>query len=316
MTERWREVAGWHPVGFGTTIARMSTTKARSSKTVSPTATLLLACPDSQGLVARIAGFVFEYGGNILHADHHHDRPAGLFLSRIEWELTGFRVPRERIASAFTPLAEDIGATFEVHYSDTVTPMAIFATRQDHCLLDLLWRVRSRELRADVRVVVSNHDRLRSQVEMLGVEYVHIPVTSDTKAEAEAQQLAVLKKHDVGLVVLAKYMQVLSSSFLSGFDRVINIHHSFLPAFAGPRPYHRAHERGVKIIGATAHYVTADLDEGPIIEQNVTRVSHRDTTADLIRKGRDLERTVLGTAVRHHLENRVLVYGNRTAVFA
>ena len=273
-------------------------------------------CPDAHGLVARLSCFIYEHSGNIVHADHHTDAEAGLFLTRLEWQLDGFALERDAIADAFAPLARSIGARWELCFSNAPRRMAIFVTRQEHCLLDLLWRARAGELSAEVALIVSNHDALRPIAEQAGVAFHHTPVTAATKAEAEATQLELLERHGVDLVVLAKYMQVLSPGFLERFGRVINIHHSFLPAFAGPRPYHRAHARGVKIIGATAHYVTSDLDEGPIIEQSVTRVSHRDAVADLIRKGRDLERTVLATAVRHHLENRVLVYGNRTVVFA
>jgi len=281
-----------------------------------PTATLLVSCPDQRGLVAKIANFIYSNGGNILHADHHTDLEAGVFLTRIEWQLEDFNLPREVISPAFQAIATPLGARWQLHFSDTVPRLAIWVTRQDHCLLDLLWRQRAGELKAEVPLIISNHTDLRPVAEQFGIDYHHIPITKETKAEQEARELALLQEYNIDLVVLAKYMQVLSSDFVAQFSQVINIHHSFLPAFAGANPYHRAHERGVKIIGATAHYVTADLDEGPIIEQDVARVSHRDAVSDLIRKGKDLERVVLARAVRLHLQNRVLVYGNRTVVFA
>ncbi|MGF1534893.1 MAG: formyltetrahydrofolate deformylase [Elainellaceae cyanobacterium] len=282
---------------------------------MSPTAVLLFSCPDQQGLVAKIANFIYANGGNIIHAAQHTDMTAGLFLTRMEWELAGFNLPRPIIAPAFEAIAQPLKARWQICFSDAVPRMAIWVTKQDHCLLDLLWRQQAKEFSAEVPLVISNHERLRSVAEQFGIDYHYVPVTPETKAEAEAAQLALLEQYQIDLVVLAKYMQVLSPSLLAQFPRVINIHHSFLPAFAGANPYQRAHERGVKIIGATAHYATVDLDEGPIIEQDVVGVSHRDEVADLIRKGKDLERVVLARAVRAHLQNRVLVYGNRTAVF-
>lgn len=278
-------------------------------------AILLLSCTDQKGLVARLSHFVFSNGGNILDADQHTDFTSGLFLTRLEWDLEGFSVPREQLDAVVGVLATDLGARWELHVSDVERRVAIFVTKQDHCLVDLLWRVRSGELNATVPLVISNHEDLRAVTEQVGVEYRCIRVDPENKRAQEQEQLALLAEHHIDLVILAKYMQVVTADFLAAAPAVINIHHSFLPAFAGARPYHRAHERGVKIIGATAHYATADLDEGPIIEQQVARVSHRDTVSDLVRKGRDLERTVLATAVRHHLESRVLIYRNRTVVF-
>ena len=278
-------------------------------------AVLLISCPDQPGLVARLSQFVFSNGGNIFDSDQHTDFTSGLFLTRLEWDLEGFSISREELPAIVEALAKDLGARVHLSFSDEPRRVAIFVTKQDHCLVDLLWRVRSGELNATVPVVVGNHEDLRPVAELLGVEYRHIPMDKERKKAGEDAQLAVLREHGVELVILAKYMQVVSADFIAAAPPIINIHHSFLPAFAGARPYHRAHERGVKIIGATAHYVTPDLDEGPIIEQQVSRVSHRDTVADLIRKGRDLERTVLATAVRNHLEGRVLAYRNRTVVF-
>jgi formyltetrahydrofolate deformylase len=282
----------------------------------SPTATLLISCPDQRGLVAKIANFIYSNGGNIIHADQHTDIPAGLFLTRIEWQLEGFNLPRELIAPAFNAIAQPLQASWQVRFSDAIPRLAIWVSRQDHCLFDLIWRQRAGELNAEISLIISNHPQLEAIAQQFGIDYHYLPITADTKQQQEAQQLELLRQYRIDLVVLAKYMQILSSDFVNQFPQVINIHHSFLPAFAGANPYQRAYERGVKIIGATAHYVTQDLDEGPIIEQDVVRVSHRDAVTDLIRKGKDLERVVLARAVRLHLQNRVLVYGNRTVVFA
>ncbi|GBF81899.1 formyltetrahydrofolate deformylase [Aphanothece sacrum] len=282
----------------------------------SPTATLLISCPDQQGLVAKFASFIYANGGNIIHADQHTNFEAGLFLSRMEWQLEGFNLSRDMIAPAFAAIAKPLQAVWQVHFSDTIPRVAIWVTKQDHCLLDLLWRWQAKELLADIPLIISNHTTLQAIAQQFGLDFCHLPINKDNKIQQEARQLEVLRQYRIDLVVLAKYMQILTPDFINHFPHIINIHHSFLPAFAGANPYHRAYERGVKIIGATAHYVTADLDEGPIIEQDVARVSHRDTVPDLIRKGKDLERVVLARAVRLHLQHRVLVYGNRTVVFA
>ncbi|WP_392530893.1 formyltetrahydrofolate deformylase [Nostoc sp. C117] len=280
-----------------------------------PTATLLISCPDRRGLVAKIANFIYSNGGNIIHADQHTDFAAGLFLTRIEWQLDGFNLPREFIAPAFNAIAQPLGAKWELHFSDTVPRIAIWVSRQDHCLFDLIWRQRAKEFIAEIPLILSNHSNLKVVAEQFGIDFQQIHITKDNKLEQEAQQLELLRQYKIDLVVLAKYMQIVSADFINNFPQIINIHHSFLPAFIGANPYHRAFERGVKIIGATAHYATADLDAGPIIEQDVVRVSHRDEVDDLVRKGKDLERVVLARAVRSHLQNRVLVYGNRTVVF-
>jgi formyltetrahydrofolate deformylase len=281
----------------------------------SPTATLLISCPDQRGLVAKFANFIYSNGGNIIHADQHTDFAAGLFLTRIEWQLDGFNLPREFIAPAFNAIAQPLGAKWEIRFSDTVPRIAIWVSRQDHCLFDLIWRQRAKEFIAEIPLIISNHSNLKVVAEQFNINFQHIPITKDNKSEQETQQLELLRQYKIDLVVLAKYMQIVSADFVSQFPQIINIHHSFLPAFIGANPYHRAFERGVKIIGATAHYATADLDAGPIIEQDVVRVSHRDEVDDLVRKGKDLERVVLARAVRSHLQNRVLVYGNRTVVF-
>jgi formyltetrahydrofolate deformylase len=280
-----------------------------------PTATLLVSCPDQRGLVAKIANFIYANGGNIIYADQHTDLAAGLFLTRIEWQLDGFYLPREFIAPAFRAIAQPLQAQWQLHFSDTVTRIALWVSRQDHCLFDLLWRQRAHEFTAEIPLIISNHPDLQVIAEQFGIDYHYIPISQDNKQEQEAKQLELLQQYNIDLVVLAKYMQIISKDFIQQFPQIINIHHSFLPAFVGANPYQKAFERGVKIIGATSHYVTADLDAGPIIEQDVVRVSHRDEVVDLIRKGKDLERVVLARAVRLHAANRVLVYGNRTVVF-
>ena len=280
------------------------------------TATLLISCPDQRGLVAKIANFIYSNGGNIIHADQHTDFAAGLFLTLLEWQLDGFNLPRELIGPAFNAIAQPLQAEWQLHFSDTIPRIAIWVSQQDHCLVDLLWRQQAKEFSAEIPLIISNHSNLRAVGEHFGADFHHIPITKENKAEQEAKQLEILHQYKIDLVILAKYMQVLSPKFIAQFPQIINIHHSFLPAFAGAKPYHKAHERGVKIIGATAHYVTPELDAGPIIEQDVARVSHRDSVADLIRKGKDLERVVLARAVRLHLRHQVLVYSNRTVVFA
>ncbi|CAM2944333.1 formyltetrahydrofolate deformylase [Rariglobus hedericola] len=285
-----------------------------SSATTAPMLVALLHGPDRPGLVARVAGWIFEQGGNIIHADQHRDMVSGVFFQRIEW------VPSEGAASAdtvaFYAFAASIGMQARVISSIHRPRVAIFVSKFDHCLHDLVLRWKSGEYTCDVVAIISNHRELESIAQGYGIPFHHIPVTAATKAESEAAQLALLRSLDVELVILARYMQVLSDDFLKEFSRsVINIHHSFLPAFAGGKPYHQAAERGVKLIGATAHYATAVLDDGPIIQQDVTRVTHRHGVEDLVRKGRDLEKIVLAQAVRWHLESRVLVYGNKTVVF-
>ena len=280
------------------------------------TVILQMICPDRPGLVSELAGWVAANGGNIRHADHHTDAGAGLFLSRIEWQLKGFGIPREALLEAAQALGERLGGEAQLHFSDAFPRVAIFASKQSHCLQDLLWRVQSGELPMQVPLVIANHPDLEPLCASFEVPFVCIPVTRETKADAEQRMLQLLEENAVELAVLAKYMQVLSADFLQRFPQVINIHHSFLPAFKGAQPYHRAWDRGVKLIGATAHYVTEDLDDGPIIEQTTVPVSHRDEVEDLIRKGRDTERLALARALRLHLRRQVMVYRGRTAVFA
>ena len=274
----------------------------------------LLYGPDRPGLVAKTSGWIFENGGNILHADQHRDTEAGVFFQRIEWSADAARPAGD--PTRFQHFAESVGMAAKVATSSQRPRLAIFVSKFDHCFHDLILRWKAGEYACDVVAIVSNHTALETLARGYGLPFHHIAISPDTKTAAENRQLALLRSLDAELVVLARYMQVLSADFLREFARpVINIHHSFLPAFAGGKPYHQAHERGVKLIGATAHYATAVLDDGPIIQQDVARVNHRNGVDDLVRKGRDLEKMVLAQAVRWHLEHRVLAYGNKTVVF-
>ncbi|RLA08524.1 MAG: formyltetrahydrofolate deformylase [Gammaproteobacteria bacterium] len=279
-------------------------------------AILLIIAPDRRGLVAAVADFLHRHQANILHADQHIDAAENLFFMRVEWDLAQFNLTTDTFASAFTELAERLQLRWRLEFSSHRPRVAIMVSQHDHCLADLLYRHRSGELQCDIPLIISNHDTCRALAEFNEIPYFNIPVTRDNKAEAETQQLALLAEHQVGTVVLARYMQILSSDFIGHYpNQVINIHHSFLPAFTGAKPYHRAFDRGVKLIGATSHYVTEELDDGPIIEQDVVRVSHRNQVSDLVEKGRDLERLVLSRALRWHIDHRVLTYGNKTVVF-
>ena len=281
-----------------------------------PTLIALLHGPDQPGLVARVSGWIFARGGNILHADQHRDREAGIFFQRIEWVPTGAAGVAEREAADFLAFAASLGMQAKVILSSRRARIAVFVSKADHCFHDLILRWKAGDFSGDIVAIAGNHTDLAEAARGYGVPFHAIPVTADTKPQAEARQLALLNEVGADLVVLARYMQVLSADLLEKIGRpVINIHHSFLPAFAGGKPYHQAHARGVKLIGATAHYATRDLDEGPIIHQDVAQVTHRHGVEDLVRKGRDLEKTVLAQAVRWHLEGRVLVYGNKTVVF-
>lgn len=278
------------------------------------TAILLINCPDRKGLVATVAGSLYEHGANIIHADQHQDHEAGLFFMRVEWVLDGFDV--EAFRAAFTPIAASLQMEWRLELSSTVPRMAIFVSQYLHCFADLLYRHKAGELACDIPLIISNHPDARALAEFHGIPFHQIQTTKDNKAEAEARQLALLEENRIDLVVLARYMQILSPVFVSRYpNKIINVHHSFLPAFTGAKPYHRAFERGVKLIGSTSHYVTEILDDGPIIEQDVTRISHRDQLEDLIEKGRDLERVVLSRAVRWRLAHRILSYGSKTVVF-
>ncbi len=282
-----------------------------------PVLRLLVQCPDRPGIVAAVSQFLFSHGANIMQADQFSTADgAGWFFLRIEFQAAGPDVDRDALARLFQ---DEVAGRFEMEWrlaGDRRKRAALLASRTDHCLLDLLWRWRRGELDVEIPLVISNHDNLRADVEAFGIPFHNLPVTAATKADQERQVRGLLREHDVDLVVLARYMQILSGDFIQEYPaRIINIHHSFLPAFAGADPYGRAFERGVKIIGATAHYATEDLDEGPIIEQDVERVTHRESREDLVRVGREVERSVLARAVQWHLEDRVFVHGNRTVVF-
>jgi formyltetrahydrofolate deformylase len=298
-------------------------------------AVLLIDCPDRKGLVARVSSLLYERGANILHADQHQDHELGLFFMRVEWALTEPIVPAatgtiepsssqpvtesfdlDGFKTAFAPLAAELGMRWQLSSSARRTRVALFCSQYLHCMADLLHRWRTGELDCEIPVIVSNHRDVEKLAEFYGIPFEFVPVTAATRLETEARQLQLLAQHGVELVVLARYMQVLSPGFVARYpSSIINVHHSFLPAFTGARPYHAAHARGVKLIGATSHYVTDLLDDGPIIEQDVARISHRDQVEDLVARGRDLERVVLSRAVRWRLGRRILCYGNKTVVF-
>jgi formyltetrahydrofolate deformylase len=281
-------------------------------------AVLLIDCPDRKGLVALVSGLLYEQSANILHADQHQDHELGLFFMRVEWALEGDS-PQDDLAAfekVFTPLAAQLEMRWQLRRVNQKPRVAIFCSQYLHCVADLLHRASAGELACEIALVVSNHRAAESLADFHGVPFVHIPVTPDTRQDAEAKQLSLLESFEIELIVLARYMQILNENFVAHYPAaIINVHHSFLPAFIGARPYHAAHARGVKLIGATSHYVTTVLDDGPIIEQDVARISHRDQVEDLIARGRDLERIVLSRAVRWHLEHRILCYGNKTVVF-
>lgn len=277
-------------------------------------AVLLIDCPDRKGLVARVSGLLFERGANILHADQHIDRDLGLFFMRVEFELDGFDL--EGFRTAFAALASELHMRWKLTSSARKPRVALFCSQYLHCMADLLHRWRTGELVCEIPLIVSNHRAVENLAAFYSVPFEHVPVTPETRAAAEARQRELLAQKEIELVVLARYMQILSPAFVAHYPAgIINVHHSFLPAFTGARPYHAAHARGVKLIGATSHYVTEVLDDGPIIEQDVARISHRDQVEDLVARGRDLERMVLSRAVRWHLDRRILCYGNKTVVF-
>ncbi len=279
------------------------------------TVILQFICPDKPGLVSDLASWIASKNGNIRHADHHTDADAKLFLSRIEWDLDGFLLDKNEIISEVNLLEQRLNGKAVLSFSDDFPNVAIFVSKQSHCLVDLLWRVKAGELCMNVPLIISNHSDLEEICSSFSIPFKLIQVNKNNKADSESKILDLLHEYNIDLGVLAKYMQILSSSFLEQFPNLINIHHSFLPAFKGAQPYHQAWNRGVKLIGATAHYVTKDLDAGPIIEQTISNVSHRDEVSDLIRKGRDLERVALARALRLHLKRQVIVYRGRTAVF-
>jgi len=279
-------------------------------------AILLISCPDQKGLNAAIAEFIFRNNGNILHADEHQDEDLGLFLMRVEWDLADFAIPMTDFAQHFAPIAKKFGMEWSLSNSSHRPNVALFVSKYDHCLADLLYRHRSGELACEIPLVISNHLDVQALADFYRIPLQVVPVTKENKSEAEKRELELLAPLKIDLIVLARYMQVLSPDFIRKYPhRIINIHHSFLPAFVGGKPHHQAYQRGVKLIGATSHYVTEVLDDGPIIEQDVVRISHRDTLEDLIQKGRDLEKVVLSRAVRWHIESRILLYGNKTVIF-
>ncbi len=294
----------------------ISTTEPPPSMSYGSIATLLVSCPDRRGIVATLSQVLFGHGANILDSDQHSDTTAGHFFQRIRFDTSDLLTDHGTLERAIAEVATRFNMTYRLHYMKTLKRVAIFVSKYDHCLIDLLWRHRAGELPCEMAVIVSNHEDLRDTAAANGVDFRVFPIDPSSKLAQEDKELELLDSMGIDLVVMARYMQILSADFTTRYaGRIINIHHSFLPAFIGGRPYHQAHERGVKLVGATAHYATSRLDEGPIIEQDVARCSHRDQVADLVRKGRDLERAVLARAVRWHLEDRVLVYGNKTVVF-
>lgn len=280
-------------------------------------AILLIHCPDRKGLVASVAEYIHKNNGNIIHLDQHVDAPKQVFFMRVEWDLKNFTIPAEKIGDYFqTLIAEKFGMRWTLHFFDEIPRVAIFVTKLTHCLYDILSRFQSGEWKIEIPLIVSNHPHLGPVAERFGINFHTFPITKTNKNAQEQKILVLLKKSRVDFIVLARYMQILTKDFISRYpNRIINIHHSFLPAFPGARPYHSAYEHGVKVIGATSHYVTADLDTGPIIEQDVVHVSHKDAVEDLIRKGQDLEKVVLSRAIWYHIMRKVLVYANRTVVF-
>lgn len=285
---------------------------------MTPTATLLFYCDDKQGILANITDYINSHNGNIIHLDQHVDSEEKLFYIRIEWEIDQFDIPRNNIEEQLQELfcKKDYCLVFDLYFSDTVPRMAIFVSKMSHCLYDILARYDANEWPVEIPVIISNHPDMEDVAKKFNIPYYHIPVNKDNKEEQEVKQHALLKQYNIDFIVLARYMQILSPEFVDAYPkRIINIHHSFLPAFMGAKPYHAAHKRGVKIIGATSHYVTSDLDAGPIIEQDVARITHRNSVKELVSAGRDLEKIVLARAVEKHIKRKVLVYNNRTVVF-
>ena len=287
------------------------------SKTIENSAILLVSCPDRTGLVANITEFIFKNGGNIIDLDQHVDIENKVFFMRVEWSLKDFSIPKEKIGEFFnTLIAEKFDMNWKIHFSDDVPNMAIFVSKLSHCLYDIISRTQSAEWKVDIPVIISNHPDLEEVAVKFDIDYHCFKNVKENKPLVEAEQLGLLKEYKIDFIVLARYMQILTDNFVNEYpNRIINIHHSFLPAFAGARPYHSAYERGVKIIGATSHYATAELDAGPIIEQDIVRVSHTDSIEDLVRKGKDLEKIVLSRAIWSHLSRNILVYGNKTVIF-
>lgn len=281
-----------------------------------PHAILLISCPDQRGITATVTGLIFQHNGNIIHADQHIDDQTNTFFMRVEWSLEGFKIPRADIARAFGPVAQKFSMQWELIFDDQVPRVAIFVSKHLHCLSDLLFRYQAGQLRCEIPLIISNHEDAKTLADQFKIPFRHFLVRPENKAKVEDEQLAVLKKMNIDFLVLAQYHQILTETLVAAFPhKIINIHHSFLPAFVGSNPYLQAYQRGVKIIGATSHYVIEALDQGPIIEQDTVRVSHRDSLADLVVKGQDLERVVLSRAVRLALEHKILCYNNKTVIF-
>lgn len=280
------------------------------------TAVLLISCPDRKGIVATVSNFLYKHNANILNSAEHQDSEANLFFLRTEWDLKDFSLNKKEFNEQFGTLARQFNMDWRVVYSENIPNVTILLSKQEHCLADLLYRHKSGDLRCHIKLIISNHPDAKSLSDFYTIPFIQIPVNKENKSKSEKQILELLKKNKIDLIILARYMQILSNEFISEFQNpIINIHHSFLPAFIGAKPYHQAYKRGVKIIGATAHYATADLDQGPIIEQDIQRISHRDSIEDLMHKGKDLEKIVLSRAVKMHIENRILTYANKTVVF-
>lgn len=280
------------------------------------TAILLLSCPDRVGLVSRISHFIFERGGNILDLDEHVDTHQNIFSARVAWDMSNFSIPASKVKEAFTPLANEFDASWRLQFSGVAQRTAIFVSKYDHCLQEILWRKSMGEFDFDIPLIISNHPDLEPLAKHYNIPYHVFPITKENRLKQEEKEIALLEEHQVDTIVLARYMQIISPQFVAKYpNRIINIHHSFLPAFIGGNPYKQAYERGVKLIGATSHYVTAEIDEGPIIEQDIIRISHKDSVKDLVRKGRDLERLVLARALHQHSEHRILVNENKTIIF-
>ncbi|GJM61718.1 MULTISPECIES: formyltetrahydrofolate deformylase [Persicobacter] len=280
-------------------------------------AIILMHCPDQQGIVAAVSRFIDENQGNVISLDQHVDGAMDRFFMRVSFEIDGFLVPKDKLKDYFdTLVAQRYDMTFELHFDSKAPRMALFVSKMSHCLYDILSRWQSGEWKVEIPMIISNHENLERVAKQFDIPYHYLPVTKENKKEVEAQQMALMKEYKCDFAVLARYMQIIPPAFIRQYpNRIINIHHSFLPAFVGAKPYHAAHDRGVKIIGATSHYVTEDLDAGPIIEQDVAKVSHKDEVADLIRKGKDLEKIVLSRAIRQHIMHKLIVFKNKTVIF-
>jgi formyltetrahydrofolate deformylase len=281
------------------------------------TVILLIHCEDRKGIVAAVSGFITENNGNIIYLDQHAEYSEGVFFMRIEWELDGFTIPDHEICAAFTPIADRFNMKWEIHFSSDIPRMAIFVSKLPHCLDDILARYHADEWKVDIPIIISNHEQLRPIAEKFEIDFYHVPKSGENKVQAEAEEIRLLEQYKIDFIILARYMQIFTKDFINRFEnRIINIHHSFLPAFPGAKPYHSAFERGVKLIGATSHFITTELDAGPIIEQDVVRITHRDSVENMLRKGRDLEKIVLSGAIHAYISRKIIVYMNKTVIFS